>query len=52
MLDDSCKCGFKFCDKHRLPFDHMCKIDYKSENIKKLEKNNKKIIRSQFDRIN
>lgn len=34
-----CKCGFTFCDAHRLPENHECKIDYKKENKKILEKN-------------
>lgn len=34
-----CKCGFKFCSKHRLPESHVCNFDFKITNKLELENN-------------
>ncbi|KAI5181312.1 hypothetical protein NEOKW01_1506 [Nematocida sp. AWRm80] len=39
-----CKCLRIFCGKHRYSDEHNCTYDYKLENIKKLEKENPKIL--------
>ena len=38
----NCKCDLNafFCDKHRLPFDHNCTIDFKKIHSIYLENNN------------
>ena len=38
LSDMECRCGKRFCLKHRLPEDHMCSIDYKNVNPINLEK--------------
>ena len=47
----SCKCNSSLilCDKHRLPFEHNCSINYLSQNIKKLEMNNIKVIQDKIE---
>lgn len=45
LLGFTCKCSENyFCSKHRFPFLHNCKYDYKTEYINKLIKENPKII--------
>jgi len=39
-----CRCGFKFCDKHRYSDQHNCPVDYKTLGKKQLEEKNPKII--------
>lgn len=39
-----CKCGSAYCPKHRLPSDHECKYDFKSEGRKRIQETNPKII--------
>ena len=39
-----CKCEKILCMKHRMFNAHNCSIDYKTNDIKILEKNNPKII--------
>ena len=38
LSDMECRCGKRFCVKHRLPEDHFCCIDYKNINPVQLEK--------------
>ena len=38
LSDMECRCGKRFCLKHRLPEDHMCSIDYRNVNPIHLEK--------------
>lgn len=38
LSDMECRCGKRFCLKHRLPEDHACSIDYKNVNPIHLEK--------------
>ena len=38
LSDMECRCGKRFCLKHRLPEDHVCSIDYKNVNPIHLEK--------------
>lgn len=45
-----CKCGLKFCIKHRLPESHFCKFNFKS--IDKLEQiNSMKCVKDKFIKI-
>ena len=30
LADITCKCGARFCSKHRYPEDHKCTFDYKA----------------------
>lgn len=39
ILPFECKCGLKFCGKHRHSYEHNCTYDYKKENIDVLKKN-------------
>ncbi|CAB3411480.1 unnamed protein product [Caenorhabditis bovis] len=38
-----CKCRRIFCDAHRLPAQHLCKIDYKQDGRFKLKKDSSKV---------
>ncbi|KAG0553937.1 hypothetical protein KC19_12G050800 [Ceratodon purpureus] len=38
-----CRCGHKYCDKHRYPNEHSCTFDYQAEGRKAVEKANPKI---------
>lgn len=49
LLGYECKCGNIYCSLHRMPEDHQCKIDYKTEGKDKLRVNNPLIIN---DKIN
>ena len=44
LLGFDCKCGYKFCSKHRHTDTHYCKYDYVTEDRKKLESNNPQVI--------
>lgn len=37
-----CKCGNKYCSKHRYAEEHLCTYDYKENYRKEMEKNMKK----------
>jgi len=39
-----CRCGFKFCEKHRYSDQHNCTFDYKTMGKKQIEDKNPKII--------
>jgi len=38
LLGTECKCCFVFCNTHRLPEAHNCKIDFRVRGQKELEK--------------
>ena len=46
LLPFTCECNDKLqlCTKCRMPEDHNCKYDFKSEARKKLEKENPRVI--------
>jgi predicted nucleic acid binding AN1-type Zn finger protein len=44
LVDQECKCGIKFCGKHRLPENHNCSFDFKEEGRRILMKNNPPIV--------
>ena len=37
LSDMECRCGKRFCLKHRLPEEHNCIVNYKNVNPLKLE---------------
>lgn len=39
LLPFECKCGLKFCGKHRHSYEHNCTYDYKKGNMDMLKKN-------------
>ena len=39
-LGFDCRCGFVFCNKHRLPESHNCEFDFIADGKKQLAKNN------------
>ena len=40
LMDMECRCGKKFCALHRLPEEHNCTFDYKTEGKKLLKQKN------------
>lgn len=40
LLGFQCRCGYKFCAKHRYANQHSCSFDYKTHDRKQLEKQN------------
>ena len=38
-----CRCGFKFCGKHRYSDQHNCSYDYKESGKKELSEKNPKV---------
>lgn len=51
LLGFDCKCGYKFCGKHRHTDTHHCTYDHMSEARKRLEKENPKIVNEKLNRI-
>lgn len=51
LLGIECKCDFVFCNLHRLPESHECKIDYKKIGHDKLTKDNKVVAASKITEI-
>ena len=47
----SCKCGHLFCYEHRLPENHVCSFDFKSNHQELLEKQNPKVSPSKYTKI-
>lgn len=35
----SCKCNMNFCTKHRLPHQHRCIVDYKTDKLEFIKNN-------------
>ena len=51
LLTVSCKCGNKFCFKHRYAEQHECTFDYKKIGREILEKENPKILYKKINQI-
>jgi hypothetical protein len=51
MLGFDCKCGYKFCSKHRYVDDHKCPFDHASFDKEVLRKNNIGIKAEKLNRI-
>jgi predicted nucleic acid binding AN1-type Zn finger protein len=50
ISDIKCKCEFIFCSLHRLPEQHDCSFNYKSQDFNKII-NNMKCISSKIEKI-
>jgi len=46
-----CRCGLKFCAKHRYSDQHECTFDYKTHGRKALEENNPQVIGSKLQAL-
>jgi hypothetical protein len=44
-----CRCALFVCPLHK--FEHGCVYDYKSENLKKLQKDNPKIVADKIEKL-
>lgn len=51
MFGISCKCGHVYCSQHRMPEDHSCTYDFKSQQKQILEKQNPKVAGSKLEKI-
>lgn len=51
LLDMECKCKNKYCIIHRLPENHNCKYDFKTEGKLLIEKNNPIIVNEKCIKI-
>ena len=51
LLDQECKCGNKFCAKHRLPENHNCSFNFKEEGRRILMKQNPPIVRTKITKV-
>ena len=51
MMSYSCRCGFVFCKKHRLPEKHNCDYDYISVGRSRLKKQNPKLPHHKIEMI-
>jgi len=53
LIPFTCKCNtnFKLCSKCRMPEDHMCTYDFKTEQRKKLEDDNPIVIGMKMEKI-
>lgn len=39
-----CKCGYVFCNMHRIAEEHDCKVDYKQLGQAKISRQNEKVV--------
>ena len=46
-----CKCGKKFCGRHRYPEEHDCTYDHKREREEKILKENPVIKKQKLEKI-
>lgn len=51
LLGTECRCGFVFCNKHRLPEHHHCDFDYAEEGMRKLEREMVKVYKGKIAEI-
>lgn len=51
LLGFDCKCGYKFCSKHRHTDTHYCTYDHASDDKKRLINSNPQIINDKLNRI-
>jgi predicted nucleic acid binding AN1-type Zn finger protein len=51
MSGFNCKCGFRFCAKHRLDFEHNCTYDHKLDGKNQLTKQLIKIEPQKLEKI-
>lgn len=50
LIEYDCRCGKKFCIKHRMPEEHNCEYNYKDDK-KDLIKRNPKIVNDKIIKI-
>jgi len=51
LTDITCKCGTRFCSKHRFADDHKCGFDYKAAGVAQLEASLVKVDGAKMERI-
>lgn len=51
LMSYACQCEKKFCSEHRLPEDHACTFDYKSQGKAMIAKKNPQVINSKITQI-
>jgi len=52
LLDENlCKCNYYYCSKHRLCHSHNCEYDMKTENKKRIELENMKVVSDKVENI-
>tara|TARA_B100001093_G_C26529855_1_gene885533 strand:+ start:115 stop:354 length:240 start_codon:yes stop_codon:yes gene_type:complete len=51
LLDMECKCKNKYCIIHRLPENHKCNYDFKTEGKLLIERNNPVVINDKCIKI-
>ena len=51
LLDLECKCKNKYCLTHRLPENHNCTYDFKTEGKIAIEKNNPVVVNDKLIKI-
>ncbi|CAG9331631.1 unnamed protein product [Blepharisma stoltei] len=50
-LSFKCRCDNFFCSRHRLPEEHLCSFDHKTQGIRKLSEENPLIKAEKFTRL-
>jgi hypothetical protein len=51
LLGIECRCGFVYCNTHRLPEEHKCSFNHKEAAKKKLEKEIVKVYNGKIEGI-
>jgi predicted nucleic acid binding AN1-type Zn finger protein len=51
LLGVECRCGFVYCNFHRLPEDHSCHFDHAEAGKRKLEREIVKVEHSKVAKI-
>lgn len=51
LIGFKCKCGVNTCITHKLPEDHNCDYDFKTEEKERLRKKNPKIVASKIEKF-
>jgi predicted nucleic acid binding AN1-type Zn finger protein len=51
LLGIECKCGFVYCNGHRLPENHNCEFDHKMSGKDKLKKEVVKVYNGKINDI-
>lgn len=44
VVNFECKCGERFCARHRLPESHACKYDFKTQGKNGIKSQNPRIV--------
>ncbi|KAI3639303.1 hypothetical protein MIR68_002833 [Amoeboaphelidium protococcarum] len=51
QISNKCKCGYVFCDAHKISANHNCTFDYAESHKKVLTNKNPRIVSDSFERI-